>query len=276
LIKLKDIRNAYIEEGVSYLDASSRAVQDVILSLIASSSFAKNITIKGGVVIQHISNDTRRATQDLDFDFLRYSISDESIRGFIDKLARQSDEISLDIIDPVEEMKHQDYHGKRVRIRLIDKDGTAIETKLDIGVHKNLSVSQQEYYFDLSKLQDGVTLLGNTKEQIFTEKLKSLLRLGTLTTRYKDIFDMYYLAIHENMDLKALISDITTLIFSDRTMREKNIDDINIRLNNVLNDTRFLMKLVRSKRSNWLEISPELIVQALLEFVKTLSLLKRS
>jgi hypothetical protein len=29
-----------------------------------------NVTIKGGVVMQHLSGDSRRATQDFDFDFI--------------------------------------------------------------------------------------------------------------------------------------------------------------------------------------------------------------
>ena len=34
----------------------------------------------------------------------------------------------------------------------------------------------------------------NSKEQMFTEKLRSLLKFGPNSTRYKDIFDMVYLS----------------------------------------------------------------------------------
>ncbi|WP_369127268.1 nucleotidyl transferase AbiEii/AbiGii toxin family protein [Treponema berlinense] len=40
---------------------------------------------------------------------------------------------------------------------------------------------------------EGASLLINSKEQMFTEKLRSLLRFGPVSTRYKDIFDMYFL-----------------------------------------------------------------------------------
>ena len=40
----------------------------------------------------------------------------------------------------------------------------------------------------------GVSLLINSKEQMFTEKLRSILKFGPLSTRYKDIFDIYYLS----------------------------------------------------------------------------------
>jgi hypothetical protein len=38
-MKLNEIRDAYMSEGASYLDASSRTSQEVVMSLIAKSSF---------------------------------------------------------------------------------------------------------------------------------------------------------------------------------------------------------------------------------------------
>ena len=39
---------------------------------------------KGGVVMYGLSNDKRRATRDLDMDFIKYSISDDSIKNIND------------------------------------------------------------------------------------------------------------------------------------------------------------------------------------------------
>ena len=49
--------------------------QDIILIKISQSNLAKNVTIKGGVVMHSLSNDKRRATRDMDLDFIRYSSS---------------------------------------------------------------------------------------------------------------------------------------------------------------------------------------------------------
>lgn len=43
------------------------------------------MTIKGSVVMRSITGNVRRATEDLDLDFIRYSLEDESIRYFISK-----------------------------------------------------------------------------------------------------------------------------------------------------------------------------------------------
>ena len=66
-------------------------------------------------------------------------------------------------------------------------------TKVDVGVHAKVEVTQRELLFDVVTDEKHVKLLSNSKEQIFVEKLKSLLRLGTLSSRYKDVYDMYYL-----------------------------------------------------------------------------------
>lgn len=61
-MNLNDIRDVYMAEGFSYLDATSRTSQDIMLSLIANSPLSEHVTIKGGVLIQHLSGDGRRVT----------------------------------------------------------------------------------------------------------------------------------------------------------------------------------------------------------------------
>jgi hypothetical protein len=165
-------------------------------------------------------------------------------------------------------MKHQDYKGKRIHIRITDSEGVNIDTKLDIGVHKDISIEQDFYCFDLGKLDDSVTLLINTKEQIFAEKLKVLLRLGNVTTRYKDIFDMYWLIAHGDMNGSILLADIKAIIFDDATMRENKMDGIIARLDKAFRDRHFISSLKRSKRHNWLEVEPELATGAILSFLR--------
>ena len=135
-MNLDEIRNSYISEGYDILDASSKASQDVILSKIAKSALAKNVAIKGGVIIQFISQDKRRATRDL--DFIRYSLSDDSIRTFIDTLNEVDDGVAISVVAPIKELSHQVYHGKRVILELVDSLGNKIGAKLDIGVHNRI------------------------------------------------------------------------------------------------------------------------------------------
>lgn len=79
---LRQIRDAYIDDGLDFQSATARTCRDVVLTLISASRMAAHVTVKGGVVMQQISGDRRRATRDLDLDFVRYPMTDEAIHHF--------------------------------------------------------------------------------------------------------------------------------------------------------------------------------------------------
>ena len=83
---LQEMRQNYINEGYDFLDASAKVCQDILLAKISKSALNRNITIKGGVVMHNISKDSRRATRDLDLDFIKYSLDDKSIKKFYRKI----------------------------------------------------------------------------------------------------------------------------------------------------------------------------------------------
>ncbi len=73
MINIEQMVEFYRDLGYSDRSANARACQDIILKAISQSSMGRKVTIKGGVVMRSISGDRRRATDDLDLDFLRYS-----------------------------------------------------------------------------------------------------------------------------------------------------------------------------------------------------------
>ena len=174
-MNIEIIRQKYIELGYTRPNAIAKVCQDVILNLISKSTYFKNVTIKGGVVMHSISNDKRRATRDIDLDFIKYSLDDSSIINFIKKLNNNKDGITIKINGNIEKLHHQDYDGKRVNIIVSDSYNNIMNTKLDIGVHKNFDITQEEYCFDLDAINSTANLFVNSCEQIFIEKLKSLL-----------------------------------------------------------------------------------------------------
>jgi len=123
---LDAIRKSNIADGFDYDNATARTAQEVILELISASPLSRNVTIKGGVVMQQLSKDSRRVTQDIDFDFVRYSIADESIRRFIQLLNLNNRDIAITISGKIEELKHQDYSGRRIHVLLSDQAGSII------------------------------------------------------------------------------------------------------------------------------------------------------
>lgn len=106
--------------------------------------------------MHNISKSTRRATRDLDLDFIKYSLDDSSIINFINELNEESKESIIKINGSIEKLHHQLYDGKRVNISITDNYNNILETKLDIGVHKYFELEQEEYIFDFALLDGNV------------------------------------------------------------------------------------------------------------------------
>lgn len=255
------------KEGYSEPSAEARVCQDIVLKAIDSSSFNRNITVKGGIVMRSITGDARRATQDMDLDFIRYSLEEESIFRFIDRL-NCLDGIKIQVEGSIEELSQQEYHGKRVYISITDENGYVLHSKIDLGVHKQIQIEQDEYCFDVCIDEDGASLLINSKEQIFTEKLRSLLRFGPFSTRYKDVFDLCWLSDH--VDKERLMDYITIYIFADPDMKEIDMETILKRVQKTFANKNYLAHIEKSRSANWMNISPKDAMDKVTAFLETL------
>lgn len=247
-------------------NAQAKVCQDIILKALSESTLSRNATIKGGVVMRSLSGDARRATQDMDIDFIRYSLDDDSVRLFIQKLNCLED-IKIEQTGLITELKQQDYHGKRVYVLMTDETGDSIESKIDLGVHKNLNIEQEEYCFDIAFYDEGANLLINTKEQMFTEKLRSLLKFGPNSTRYKDIFDIRYLS--ELVNKQKLMDCFQYLIFDDNGMRENDMNDVCRRVRNTFSSSQYVNRISRS-RKNWLGTDVSVVLNDIQGFLESL------
>ena len=264
MANLDEMTAAVIREGYNQANAAARVCQDIILKAISESRFSDHITVKGGVVMRSITGDARRATQDMDLDFIRYSLEEDSIRRFIDRL-NCLDGISIRVSAPIEELSQQEYHGKRVFVLIEDDTGHSLRSKIDLGVHKQVQIEQDEYCFDVCMDNEGASLLINSREQIFTEKLRSLLKFGPLSTRYKDIFDMCYLSAQVQQD--RLMRCFDTYIFEDPGMLELNISDIRNRVRRTFENRTYRQRLERSRSSNWMDITPAEAMKTIEEYL---------
>ena len=256
--------------GYESVDASARVCQDIVLKAISRSSLSRNVTIKGGVLMRNMTKNIRRATQDMDIDFIRYSLSDESIDCFIDKL-NCLDGIEIKRVGKIEELSQQDYNGKRVYIHITDQNGNFIDSKIDLGVHRHLEIEQEEYCFDIAFDDKGASLLANTREQMFVEKLRSLLKFGSFSTRYKDVYDMYYQCGKMNKD--KLIHCLYVFIFDDSGMRENDMDAIVKRIEFVFSDKAYEKRVDMSDK-RWLDVDIQEVFVGILDYLKKIHIHK--
>ena len=265
-MNLREMMDDYSEEGLTRELAASRVCQDIILKAISEGPLNRNVTIKGGVVMRSITKNNRRSTRDVDLDFIHYSLDDESIRTFVQKL-NCIEGLRIEMSDEIKELKHQDYHGKSIDIVIFDDSGNNVRSKIDIGVHKHLEIDQDQYCFDVCLDDNGATLFKNSVEQSFVEKLRSLLKFGSNSRRYKDVFDLYY--------LKDVVSDekmrdiIKLLIFDDKDMFENSMDDIVNRITITFRDEQYLRRVSES-RQRWIDDDIHDIADGIIDYIKKL------
>ena len=272
MINLEKMSEKYRDAGYSERNADARVCQDIVLRAIEKSNLERNVTIKGGFVMRSITGNVRRATEDLDLDFIRYSLEDNSIRYFISRL-NCLDGVRIEIKgDKIEQLSQQEYRGKRVYIIIKDDEGNSIESKIDLGVHANMKIEQDTYCFDVCMDDEGASLLINSCEQIFAEKLRSLLRFGPLSTRYKDIFDFCYLKDHVNMS--RLAECIKIYIIDEPSMREKDMNGVRKRVSLIFSNHQFRKNVEHSGDRNCLQIDVGAAFKMIQEFLETVNLEK--
>ena len=248
---LQECVNEYIKDGYTRNYAVSKVCQDIIINRIYNSKYSDKITIKGGVVMFHLTQNIRRATIDIDMDLINMSIATDNIVKIFMELGKLDsiDGFKLEIDkDKIEELSHQDYHGKRLTVTISDNYNKSYHIKLDIGVHKHIDILQDTLLLDTKIIDDNISFLVNPKEQIFVEKLVPLLKFGPLSTRYRDIFDIYWLITEGELD-KNLISNYMKILIFDTDIEINNKQDVSNIIDLVLSDNMFIQNL--SNNNNW-------------------------
>ena len=232
MINIQKLIEEANENGYQGDKASAKVCQDIVLKALSVGPLSRNVTIKGGVVMRSKTNNVRRATQDLDIDFIKYSLADESIDAFISKL-NCLDGIKISMLGKIEELKQQDYSGKQVFILIEDTEGNQVRSKIDLGVHNRFELEQEEYCFDIAYDDEGASLLINSDEQMLAEKLMVAL---------------------------------DTYIFNDTTMKENTGNDIVRRLKIAFSDKSYIHRLDTSDK-RWIDEEIGVVTERILEFM---------
>ena len=255
-------------KGYSAVLASAKVVHDVVLLAIGRSGFKTKGTLKGGVVMSALTKDIRRATLDMDIDFIHHPISEVGVRRFVNRLARSIPELAVSIRGRIIDLKHEDYRGKRIFLVVKDESiPRGIKTKMDIGVHTHESIKQVDVLFDVPSEEGVASLQANSIEQIFVEKLLSLLRHGVVSTRPKDVFDLYYLS--DKVSVAKVKSYTQELIYGSKRCRANSKAEMMRMLDIVFTARPFLRRLNNAK-ANWLQIAPGEAIAGIQRLIKRL------
>ncbi len=267
MINLVEQINKYVNEGYNEIYANAKVAQDIILSYLFKSQYKNNITIKGGVVMYNLTNDKRRATIDIDLDLIRIYLADDNLYKIFTSHKLRGINIIVDTFG-ITDLKHQDYKGKRIPITIRDTFNNEISTKIDIGVHTEYNIMQDELYFDTCIDKEQIKLLVNSKEQIFVEKIIPIIKFGSLSTRYKDFYDIYWLIQNGNLNNDKVFKIMEDKIFSYKINNITNIDELTKLIENILYNSKYLEKL-NDRKNNWLEIDNESLRETIVNYLRS-------
>lgn len=254
-----------VSRGISLSDARNIVAEEIILSKIASSDLTNHVTLKGGIVMYNLSKNGRRVTKDIDFDLIRYSIDEKSINLFVSKMNAVKDGFRVSIKGKPEELNQEDYKGVRLHLIISDSKKDSINLKLDIGVHTYLAIEQNNMVYSFSLLGKHACLIVNSPEQIVAEKLISLGRLGIASTRYKDLYDIYYLDANNLVNTKK-VSNILKMFFSNSKRKPKTITELQNVIEDTLNSPVFASEAARPE-NKWIDVEYKELQKKIIQFV---------
>lgn len=222
----------------------------------------------------HLTKNIRRATIDIDMDLINASIATENIINIFIELSKLDEgdgfKVKIDK-NKIEELSHQDYHGKRITVTISDQYRNSYSIKLDVGVHNHMDIHQDTLLLDTKIIDGNIRFLVNPKEQIFTEKIIPLLKFGPLSTRYRDIFDIYWLITNGSLDREKVLKYMKILIF-DNDIDINNIEQLSETINIVLHEQSFIQNL--SSNNNWTNESIENIIETVINYLVKLEKIK--
>ena len=108
------------------------------------------------------------------------------------------------------EIRAQDEYAG-IRVKLKARIGKAVvPLQVDVGFGDALSVTPEEITFPVLLGMDAPKLRAYSRETVVAEKLEALVELGMLNTRFKDYFDLHFLAHKFTFEGVALSTSIAT------------------------------------------------------------------
>lgn len=102
-------------------------------------------------------------------------------------------------------------------------------------------------------------------QNLAAEKLVSLARLGTISTRYKNLYDLYYLIKVINVSPKTVGTHL--LLFLENSRKKPNsILELENSILDTLNNSNFINEASKPA-SKWIDIDINIVKNIIIEFI---------
>lgn len=188
---LKDLSSKY---GITPQASLQMYCLERLLDRIAASRFRKHFVIKGGFLIASILGIGSRSTMDIDATVKGFSVCYENVDSIFKEIC------DIDIADQltfsferIEEIREKDdYLGLRVFIEC--RYGKMnVPLTVDLTTGDTIIPREIEYMYKCVFDDKVIPVLAYPLENVFAEKLDTIVARGIANTRTRDFYDVYTL-----------------------------------------------------------------------------------
>ncbi len=224
-VKVKLLNLARIRRDDFQLILTKYALER-FLARLAASEFQTEFVLKGAMLFQIWSENSHRATRDL--DFLSFGSSDaatltEKIRRICSiEIATDGLTFDLENIKASVIKADQEYEGVRLQINVF-LERAKIPLRIDVGFGDVISPAIVEANFPTLLDYPEPVIRTYPPETVIAEKFQALVDLGMTNSRLKDFYDIHFLTKHFQISEDALRQAITATFEHRKTAIPKTL-----------------------------------------------------
>lgn len=163
---------------------------------LSQSPYRDQFVLKGGMLIASIVGLDTRSTMDLDATIRQLPLTEERLTEAILSISNieSDDNISFQFVSIAPIRDDDQYGGFRIRLNAIFET-IVTPLSLDISTGDVITPRAMRYRF-IGFLDNTLSfdLWGYNPETILAEKVETILRRGVLSTRPRDLYDVYILS----------------------------------------------------------------------------------
>jgi len=197
--------------GEDYNVLLVRFTLERLLYRLSISKHREQFVLKGAMLFALWEPEMHRATRDLDLLGFGRSTPERLADIFRElcNLEVEADGVDFDSRSVrCDDIRAQDeYAGIRVKLRAtVGK--AMVPLQVDVGFGDALPVAPEEITFPVMLGMAAPKLRAYSRETVVAEKLEAIVKLGMLNSRFKDYFDLHYLAQKFPFDGALLVKSI--------------------------------------------------------------------
>ena len=183
------------KHGIMAQEVMQMYLFERFLARLEKSEYADRFVLKGGLLISSLIGVENRTTMDMDATLQAISLDEESVSRMISNICAIScdDGVSFafESVEPIRE--DDDYGGLRAHIRSrFGRMDTPM--KIDLTTGDAITPGAIKYTFPMMFDEGSLRVMSYPIATCVAEKYEALVKRGALTTRARDLYDIYRFA----------------------------------------------------------------------------------